>query len=197
MKNVYGFDIALAAACLAGCVGYGYPGDYGYGGYPGGSYPGGSYPGGNYPGGNYPGGGYGNSAVRCESMDKRTRHCNIDTRRGVQLTRRLSDAPCVQGRTWGYDNLGVWVSNGCRAEFVSGGGGYRPGHGNRPGGDYRQTVRCESDDRRQRRCNVSVRRGVDIVRQLSKTRCVQGQNWGWDRGGIWVQGGCRAEFRVY
>lgn len=197
MKIVFGFVIALAAACLAGCVGYGYPGDYGYGGYPGGSYPGGSYPGGNYPGGNYPGGGYGNSAVRCESMDKRTRHCNIDTRRGVQLTRRLSDAPCVQGRTWGYDNRGVWVSNGCRAEFVSGGGGYRPGHGNRPGGDYRQTVRCESDDRRQRRCNVSVRRGVDIVRQLSKTRCVQGQNWGWDRGGIWVQGGCRAEFRVY
>lgn len=192
MKIVFGFVIALAAACLAGCVGYGYPGDYGYGGYPGGSYPGGSY-----PGGNYPGGGYGNSAVRCESMDKRTRHCNIDTRRGVQLTRRLSDAPCVQGRTWGYDNRGVWVSNGCRAEFVSGGGGYRPGHGNRPGGDYRQTVRCESDDRRQRRCNVSVRRGVDIVRQLSKTRCVQGQNWGWDRGGIWVQGGCRAEFRVY
>ncbi|MDN5782120.1 MAG: DUF3011 domain-containing protein, partial [Luteimonas sp.] len=99
--------------------------------------------------------------------------------------------------SWGYDSRGVWVSQGCRAEFVVGAGSdYRPG--NRPGGsgDYGQTVRCESQDRHQRRCNVSVRRGVDIVRQLSRTRCVQGQNWGWDRGGIWVSGGCRAEFRV-
>ena len=75
-----------------------------------------------------------------------------------------------------------------------GGGGYTPG---RPGGGYGQTVRCESQDKRQRRCNVQVSRGVDIVRQLSDTRCVQGQNWGWDRGGIWVRGGCRAEFSVY
>lgn len=192
MKIAFGFVIALAAACLAGCVGYGYPGDYGYGGYPGNS-----YPGDRYPGSNYPGYGYGNSTVRCESQDRRTRHCNMDTRGGVRLTRRLSDASCVQGRSWGYDSRGVWVSNGCRAEFVSG-GGYRPGQGNRPGdGYYGQTVRCESNDRRQRRCNVDVRRGVDIIRQMSKTRCVQGQNWGWDRGGIWVRGGCRAEFRVY
>ncbi|HEY9541442.1 MAG TPA: DUF3011 domain-containing protein [Luteimonas sp.] len=193
MKIAIGFVIALAAASLAGCVGYGYPGDYGYGGYPNGS-----YPGDRYPGSNYPGSGYGNSTVRCESKDRRTRHCNIDTRGGVRLTRRLSDASCVQGRSWGYDSRGVWVSNGCRAEFVSGGGNYGPGYGNRPGDNYYgQTVRCESNDRRQRRCNVSVRRGVDIVRQLSKTRCVQGQNWGWDRSGIWVRGGCRAEFRVY
>src|SRR3546814_964753 len=35
-----------------------------------------------YPGSNYPGSGYGNSTVRCESKDRRTRHCNIDTRGG-------------------------------------------------------------------------------------------------------------------
>src|SRR3546814_5399060 len=43
MKIAIGFVIALAAASLAGCVGYGYPGDYGYGGYPNGSYPGDRY----------------------------------------------------------------------------------------------------------------------------------------------------------
>jgi len=191
MKIAFGFVIALATACLAGCVGYGYPGDHGYGGYPGNSYPGDRYPGGDYPGYGY------DSTVRCESQDRRTRHCNMDTRGGVRLTRRLSDASCVQGRSWGYDSRGVWVTNGCRAEFATG-GGYRPGYGNRPGdGHYGQTVRCESNERRQRRCDVPVRRGVDIIRQMSKTRCVQGQNWGWDRGGIWVRGGCRAEFRVY
>src|SRR3546814_16041075 len=145
MKIAIGFVIALAAASLAGCVGYGYPGDYGYGGYPNGS-----YPGDRYPGSNYPGSGYGNSTVRCESKDRRTRHCNIDTRGGVRLTRRLSDASCVQGRSWGYDSRGVWVSNGCRAEFVSGGGNYGPGYGNRPGDNYYgQTVRRESNDRRR------------------------------------------------
>src|SRR3546814_15515399 len=80
MKIAIGFVIALAAASLAGCVGYGYPGDYGYGGYPNGS-----NPGDRYPGSNYPGSGYGNSPVRCESKDRRPRHRNIDPRGGVPL----------------------------------------------------------------------------------------------------------------
>jgi hypothetical protein len=190
MNLVIRFFIALAVTCLAGCVGYGYPGGT-YGGQP--DYPG-DY---GYPGNSYPGDAYTRN-IRCESESRRTRNCIVDTRGGVRISRRLSDAPCVQGRSWGYDSRSVWVSQGCRAEFIvgAGGGGYRPGQ--RPGGngDYGQTVRCESQERHQRRCNVSVRRGVDIVRQLSRTRCVQGQNWGWDRGGIWVNGGCRAEFRI-
>ena len=188
MNRVIRFAIALAATSLVGCVGYGSPGD-GYGGaYPGDYGP----PGDAYPGDNaYPGAGYG-SSFRCESDSRRTRHCSVDTRGGVRISRRLSEAPCIQGRSWGYDRRGVWVSQGCRAEFVVGAGGdYRPGNG-----DSGRIVRCESEDRRQRRCDANVRRGVDIMRQLSRTRCVQGQNWGWDHGGIWVTGGCRAEFRI-
>src|SRR3546814_18187629 len=130
----------------------------------------------------YPGSGYGNSTVRCESKDRRTRHCNIDTRGGVRLTRRLSDASCVQGRSWGYDSRGVWVSNGCRAEFVSGGGNYGPGYGNRPGDHYYgQTVRCESNDSRPRRRNVPVRPGVEPTgRRGEGVRC--GPD-GFSRGG--------------
>jgi hypothetical protein len=191
MNGIFRFSIALAVAGLAGCVGYGFPGDYGYpqGGNQG--YPDYGYPDPGHGNGGYGNGGYG--TFRCESDNERTRHCNADTRGGVRMNRQLSDSPCIQGRSWGYDNSGVWVSQGCRAEFTTGGGG--PVYGE-PGGGYGQTLRCESQDKRQRRCNVSVRRGVDIVRQLSGTRCVQGQNWGWDRSGIWVSGGCRAEFRV-
>jgi len=200
MKHVIRFLVSIAVIGLAGCVGYGYPGDY-QGSYPG-SYPGNSgYPGNRYPGdygrpGNgYPSNSYGDR-IRCESNDRRTRHCAINTRGGVQLERQLSKAACIQGSSWGYDGRGVWVSNGCRGEFVTGRGGYGPGTrpGNGPG--YAQTVRCESNDRQTRRCNVSVRRGVEMTRQLSRTRCVHGQNWGWDRSGIWVRGGCRAEFSV-
>jgi hypothetical protein len=59
-------------------------------------------------------------------------------------------------------------------------------------------LRCESDDGRRVYCDV---RGADeddieFHRQLSKTRCVEGDNWGIDRRGVWVDDGCRAEFRV-
>ena len=40
-----------------------------------------------------------------------------DTRFGVQLTRQISRTNCVLNRNWGSDQNGVWVSNGCRAEF--------------------------------------------------------------------------------
>lgn len=149
--------------------------------------------------GGYYGGGdnYGRDVIRCESSDNRTRQCAADTRGGVRLVRQLSSSACIEGRNWGYDRNAIWVSQGCRAEFQLGGGGSSWG-GGYPGGDqYGSTLRCESSDNRQRRCNVSVRDGVDLIRQLSGTRCVEGSNWGWDRAGIWVDRGCRAEFRVY
>jgi hypothetical protein len=34
-----------------------------------------------------------------------------------QLTRQISGANYAQGRSWGYDNMGVWVDRGCQAEF--------------------------------------------------------------------------------
>ena len=35
-----------------------------------------------------------------------------------------------------------------------------------------------------------------IERQFSNTRCDLWRNWGYDRRGVWVDDGCRAEFRV-
>ena len=173
-------SILAATMALGGCVGYGYPGDYGDG-------YGQSYP--------YPGGASG-QVFRCESQDNRMRRCNADTRYGVRINRQLSDAPCIQGRSWGYDNSGVWVSNGCRAEFVTGGGYGGPSY---PGGGYGQgrTVRCESQDKRLRRCSVAVYQGVQLQRKLSDSSCNRGSDWGWDRNGIWVDHGCRADFLVY
>lgn len=147
------------------------------------------------PGG-YQGNGDQGGEVRCESIDGRTRQCPVNTRGGVRLVRQLSSSPCVEGRTWGSSRDSIWVSQGCRGTFAvgSGSGGYG---GNYPaGGGYGQTVRCESVDNRQRRCSVPVRSDVTLVRQLSSTRCVQGANWGFDRNGIWVDNGCRADFSV-
>jgi hypothetical protein len=185
---------AMALGMLAGCVGYDYPGAYRGGAYPGGVYPGGVYPGHPRPPYQYPGAGYGQT-VRCESEDHRSRHCDIDTRGGVYLSRRLSGSPCIPNRTWGYDARGVWVTDGCRAEFTTGTGAYLPGYGSGYGAG--PVVRCESIDGRWRHCFAPIRRGVQVLRTISGMACIRGQSWGWDRDGIWVDHGCRADFQVF
>jgi hypothetical protein len=66
---------------------------------------------------------YGDRRVRtiiCES-DYNTRHrCEVNTQWGVRLTRQLSRTSCILNRTWGYDSHGIWVREGCRAEFTLG-----------------------------------------------------------------------------
>jgi hypothetical protein len=56
--------------------------------------------------------------VLCESRDGRRHVCRHDmTNVIVALLRRLSDAPCLPQQTWGWDQEGIWVDKGCRAEF--------------------------------------------------------------------------------
>ncbi len=68
---------------------------------------------------NYPEYGIGGRIFRCESQDGRYQECEANTRSGVQLIRQLSNAPCIEGRSWGYGRRGIWVAQGCRAEFRS------------------------------------------------------------------------------
>ena len=110
--------------------------------------------------------------------------------------KQLSRTACVEGRTWGSNRNGVWVSQGCRAEFTVNRGGYG-GWGNSVYGYGGQVFRCESNDGRTRECAANTRAGVQLVRQLSRAACIQGRSWGYGRNGIWVSDGCRAEFRTY
>ena len=77
---------------------------------------------GNGGGWNGGGSGPGNSGtVRCESQDNRERVCNTGWR-SARLSRQISGTTCTEGRNWGSRNGTVWVSGGCRAEFVEGRG---------------------------------------------------------------------------
>ena len=131
--------------------------------------------------------------VRCESLGNRLEHCPVETRNGVRLTRLLSKSDCVENIDWGYDETGIWTARGCRAEFRVG----RIDASASPIDTRSTKLLCESDDRLRKRCEVTVEKGVDLLRQLSRTRCVKGTNWDWDGAGIWVDKGCRAEFGVY
>ena len=193
--------------------------------------------------------------VRCESSARETVRCGADTRGGVVLQRQLSRAGCWYDETWGFDARGIWVSNGCRADFALGrttaasqaydetpasdegitgsdvalgagavlvlgaiaaavlanrnnddnndndsnDGRYTDRNPRRAGNDpwgRDQVVRCESSGKQERYCKVNTRRGVELYRQLSKARCRYGSSWGYDRKGIWVDEGCRADFLI-
>jgi len=71
--------------------------------------------------------------MNCGSTDGRYTRCFARNEGEVSMRRQLSSQPCVYRRTWGYDPNGIWVDNGCRAQFVVGRGGSGSGWGEYPG----------------------------------------------------------------
>ena len=131
--------------------------------------------------------------VHCSSREFRDNYCPADTRGGVRLLRQTSRTDCDQGRTWGYDRRGIWVSGGCEGEFELGAQRRRDA-GGRPRRSSEHIVVCESRDFRYQHCDTPGGRSARLVRQLSKTECRYGRTWGHERGGVWVDRGCGAEF---
>lgn len=119
----------------------------------------------------------------------------MNTGGGVQLFKQRSGSPCVFDQSWGFDQRGVWVDRGCRAEFAAGHTG--EGSSVKWGGwGEGYTVYCASDDEQRNRCPVRIRNGVRLVRRRSGSPCIFGETWGYDPQGIWVDRGCRADFEV-
>jgi len=135
--------------------------------------------------------------LTCASTSYKYNYCSANTQGRVVLLREVSSGNlCRQGRGWGYDNGGIWVDKGCRGEFSFGrdDGGWSGGGGNnwdRPG-----TLTCASISYRYQYCNANTQDRVSLVRELSTGNlCRQGSGWGYDGGGVWVDRGCRGEFR--
>src|SRR6516164_6887363 len=60
------------------------------------------------------------ATVTCSSKEGERQNCPADTSAGVALQRSLGPGECLLGKTWGYDDKSVWVSDGCSGEFVLG-----------------------------------------------------------------------------
>ncbi len=140
--------------------------------------------------------------VSCNSNDGHKKECAADLHGYVvRDVDQSSRTECVVGRNWGYDDRGVWVDDGCRANFIfdRGRGGDHPrSYGFREEGNSRAEevrVRCESRDGRRANCDADLR-GYRIadVREVSRTDCDIGRNFGYDDRGVWVDQGCRGEF---
>ena len=145
--------------------------------------------------------------VRCESVGGKHTYCRTGMYGRVTLAKQLSRTPCERYDTWGTDGDGggIWVRDGCRADFVvreeRGWGRHsrdRDRYDDRDRDrDGEDTVRCASKDWGYDHCSVpGGARQARVVRQLSDTKCVRGDNWDVDRRGIWVDRGCEAIFEV-
>jgi hypothetical protein len=60
--------------------------------------------------------------ITCRSEIGQRQDCPADTSRGVVLARSSGQSACLLGKTWGYTDKGVWVSDGCVADFIVGPG---------------------------------------------------------------------------
>ncbi len=65
--------------------------------------------------------GAGQREIRCDSRGLGYNFCRVDTGGRVELVRKHSLFACNEGRSWGYDDRGVWVDKGCMADFRVGG----------------------------------------------------------------------------
>ena len=58
--------------------------------------------------------------VTCASSDGQRQVCPADTSRGVVLQQSTGTGSCLLGKTWGYDETGIWVTDGCGGLFAVG-----------------------------------------------------------------------------
>ncbi len=128
-----------------------------------------------------------NGVIRCDSNGSDPNTCRTPWPGQSRIVRKISNAQCVEGRSWGSQPGQVYVSNGCRAEFAE-----VPRPIDLPGNG--RFVNCESGGSRHNICPVPWGGPSRLQRQLSKTRCVEGRNWGSSAGQVWVSQGCRGQF---
>jgi len=60
------------------------------------------------------------ASLTCRSEPGGRSQCAADTSAGVALVKSIGPSACLLGKTWGYDNAGVWVADGCSGEFQLG-----------------------------------------------------------------------------
>lgn len=56
--------------------------------------------------------------MTCSFSDDGWHFCQADTQKGVRLVKQTSVLSCLPGKTWGWDDKGIWVDRGCGGQFA-------------------------------------------------------------------------------
>lgn len=158
------------------------------------------------------GSGGGALEFNCASSDERYRECQLPVDGRARLVKQRSDAPCIEGRSWGQRGDRVWVDKGCRARFTvtTGGGGGGGGQG-----QQQVSNACRAEAQRRGMYVQSVARAewnpgghywlTSVLGTYQSRRITAGCRWypdrnrtemnfgqGWVGGGGWSGGGSSA-----
>ena len=63
-----------------------------------------------------------------------------------------------------------------------------------PSASAEQIIRCRSNDYQYNHCPTREHGPIRLTQQISKSACIEGRTWGYDRRGVWVDQGCDAKF---
>lgn len=130
----------------------------------------------------------------CESRDGREQYCSAQIAGSVRVLRELSRAPCVEGESWRWNSRGIYVRNGCRAEFAFRG---RDDWGSGGGGSRYSEIVCAAQGSRENFCAAPNDGRVRLVREQGSGACVEGQSWRAEPQGIRVRHGCVGRFGFF
>jgi hypothetical protein len=109
----------------------------------------------------------------------------------IDLVRDLSGR-CRLNSTWGATRSEIWTSDGCRGDFRV---LYR-GDASTAAEGF-ETMTCGRTDGTQAECRLDANATrIRLVRNLGRSSCQQGSNWGYSNGVLWTNRGCRGEFEV-
>jgi predicted porin len=120
------------------------------------------------------------SVISCLSKKGERQVCKADTAAGVALLHSTGDSDCLLGKNWGYDDAGVWVSDGCGGEFVVGGSKEASGMSNfvgmfEPYGQLRVHFATFRNDAEVQ--DNATRIGINFATR-SKIKVFAGTEWG-------------------
>ena len=134
--------------------------------------------------------------VQCDSREYQYQFCPIQQgAMRVVLVEQRSRSACIEGRSWGWDRRGIWVSSGCEGVFDV--AFYAPPPMAPPmAGPGGGAINCASRNYQQEFCPTGPIGGATLVLQRSQAACIQGQTWGVRSDGIWVSGGCDGDFQL-
>jgi hypothetical protein len=130
------------------------------------------------------------NTIDCRSENGRYRECELGPGYFARLVREYSNNRCHEDRTWGTRNGVVWVTDGCKAQFVRQRGNAGGGGGN----DGNKYVECRSRDGRYQECSIGRGNVGRLVKDESGGRCRRDSTWGTRDGVIWVTNGCSGRF---
>jgi Protein of unknown function (DUF3011) len=113
--------------------------------------------------------------------------------RGRAAVVRIEDS---KGGSEGYTFDLLWNASASSNDRYS--DQYNDRYDDRRRGDNRRdsVVTCSSNDGRRRYCDADTSEGVILLREHGDSSCRMGSSWGFDRRGIWVDRGCRADFQL-